>query len=379
MVVSTPVKVAVSVVVALLLTGCDRPKAKGMEPPAPGPVPVSTMSAQSSNVPMVLEATGLTQGSNAAQIYARVSGYLQRINYTEGQKVNAGDLLFTIDPADLTNARDAAKASMMQAQAAHDNARIILDRTRHLTAARAASQQDLDLASANEKTTLAQLESTMAAYSQAKLNLSYARVVAPIGGYVDKRKVDVGTYISPATNGLLTTVYQTDPMYVNFSLSETQKIAYQNAIAAGKVLMPKGGKYQVDLQLADGTTLTRSGSVDFVSPVFDPTTGTASYRATVQNGDGKLLPGQFVKVSLKGLEWNNVLTLPQKVILTGEKGKFVYVAEANNTVSAKVVQIGSWQGENVVITEGLNGSEKIVADGLTKLRPGGAIKLIATH
>jgi membrane fusion protein (multidrug efflux system) len=100
-------------------------------------------------------------------------------------------------------------------------------------------------------------------------------------------------------------------MYINFSLSEAQKIAYQNAISSGKVLAPKNGKYEVELQLADGTTLMRKGTIDFVSPVFDPTTGTASYRATVQNGDGKLVPGQFVKVTIRGLEWNNVLTLPQ--------------------------------------------------------------------
>lgn len=364
---------ALSSVVLIALTGCERPKAAGMEKPPEGPVPVTVAEVKSGNFPALLEATGQTQAFNTVQVYARVSGYLLKRTYTEGQFVTKGETLFSIDPSDLKNSLESAKASYQLANANHINATAVLNRIKPLAQANAASQQDLDSATANERNTAAALMGAKALLGQANLNLSYTTIKAPISGFVDKSKMDVGTYIAAGANSLLTTMYQNDPIYVNFTFSENQKIARQNAIASGKLIVPKNGKYDVELTLGDGTTLERKGEINFVAPFIDPTTGTISYRAVIENRDHKLLPGQFVHVKVKGMEYKNALYIPQKTLMSNEKGKFVYTIEANNTVTAKPVMATEWIGENVLIESGVNAGDKIAADGLAKLKPGADI------
>jgi len=357
----------------LALGGCERPKAAGMEKPPEGPVPVTVTQVKSGNFPAVLEATGQTVAFNTVQVYARVNGYLQKRVYTEGQKVNKGDVLFLIDPSDLQNSLESAKAAYELANANHTNAMAIYNRIKPLAQANAASAQDLDTATANERNSAAALMGAHSVLEQAKLNLSYTTIKAPISGFVDKSKMDVGTYIAAGANGLLTTMYQSDPMYVNFTFSENQKIARQNALASGKLIAPKNGQYEVELTLGDGTVVNKKGKINFISPFIDPTTGTISYRALIDNSDHLLLPGQFVHVKVKGMEWKNALYVPQKTLMTGEKGKFVYSIETNNTVTAKPVIATQWIGENVLIESGVNVGDKIAADGLAKLKPGADI------
>lgn len=364
---------ALSSALLLALGGCERPKAAGMEKPPEGPVPVTVTTVASGNFPAVLEATGQTMAFNTVQIYARVNGYLQKRVYTEGQMVSKGQTLFIIDPSDLKNSLESAKAAFELAHANHTNAMAVYNRIKPLASANAASQQDLDTATANERNSAAALMGARAVLEQAKLNLSYTTIKAPISGFVDKSKMDVGTYIAAGANGLLTTMYQSDPMYVNFTFSENQKIARQNALASGKLIAPKNGQYEVELTLADGTVVNKKGTINFISPFIDPTTGTISYRALIDNRDHLLLPGQFVHVKVKGMEWKDALYIPQKTLMTGEKGKFVYSIETNNTVTAKPVVATQWIGENVLIESGLNVGDKIAADGLAKLKPGANI------
>lgn len=345
----------------------------GMNQAAQGPVPVSVEEVKTADLPATLEATGQTQAFNTVQIYSRVAGYLQKRNYAEGSRVSEGDTLFTIDPSDLINSRDSARAILMQAEASHENAKAILARVKPLAEANAASKQELDTATANERSTAASVASAKASLSQAELNLSYTKIKAPVSGFVDRAKVDLGTYITPGSNGQLTTVYQTDPMYVNFSFSENQRLFFQNAIASGKLVVPKDGKYEVELTLGDKSVLKKSGNINFTAPFFDTATGTMSYRAVFKNEDSKLAPGQFVRVKVKGMQWKDSVFVSQAAVLTGDKGKFVFVQEKNNTVSARPVQVGEWIGKNVVVTSGLNAGEKIAVDGLAKLKPGASV------
>lgn len=358
---------------AVLLGGCERPKAPGMEPPPAGPIQAGVEEVKSANLPASLEATGQTQAFNTVQIYSRVNGYLQKRNYTEGGKVSAGDTLFTIDPTDFKNALESAKAVLMQAEATHSNAKATLARVKPLAEANAASKQELDNAIAAERNGAAAVANARASLSQAEQNMEYTKIKAPVSGYVDRAKIDTGTFISAGANGLLTTVYQTDPMYVNFSFSENQRLAYQNALASGKLISPKEGKYEVELTLGDGSVLNKTGEISFTAPFFDTATGTMSYRATFKNGDQRLAPGQFVRVKVKGLEWRDAVAVPQKAVLTGEKGKFVYVYEKNQTASIRPVQVGDWSGSKVVVTSGLVAGEKVVTDSLTKIKPGSQI------
>lgn len=365
--------IALSGALIIAISGCERPKAAGMEKPPEGPVPLTTTEVKTGNFPAILQATGQTQAYNTVQVYARVNGYLQKRSYTEGSFVNKGDTLFVIDPSDLKNSLESAKAAYDLAAANYTNAKAVLNRIKPLANANAASQQDLDTATANERNSAAALSAAKASLEQAKLNLSYTTIKAPMSGFVDKSKIDVGTYVASGANGLLTTMYQTDPMYVNFTFSENEKLARQNAIAAGKLIAPKDGKYLVELTLSDGTTLERKGNINFIAPFVDSTTGNITYRAQIDNSDHKLLPGQFVQVKVKGMEWKDALYVPQKTLLTGEKGKFVYALEVNNTVSPKPVVAGEWIGENILIESGLKVGDKIAADSLPKLKPGAEV------
>jgi membrane fusion protein (multidrug efflux system) len=357
----------------IAIGGCERPKAAGMQQPPQGPVPVTTTHVKQGNFPAILEATGQTEAYNTVQVYARVNGYLAKRAYTEGSYVTKGTTLFTIDPSDLKNSLESAKAAYDLAVANHTNAKAVLNRIKPLASANAVSKQELDTATANELNTAAAVSGAKASLEQARLNLSYTTIKAPISGFVDQSKVDVGTYVAAGANGLLTTMYQNDPIYVNFTFSENQKLSRQNAIASGRLVTPKDGKYQVELVLSDGSTLARQGQIDFIAPFVDPTTGNIMYRAVLDNSDHKLLPGQFVKVKVKGMEWKNALYLPQKTVLTGDKGKYVYIVEANNTVSPRPVTVSSWIGGNILIEGGLSGNEKIVADSLPKLKPGAEV------
>lgn len=364
---------SLSTALILSFSGCERPKAAGMAKPPEGPVPVTASEVKTGNFPALLQATGQTQAFNTVQVFARVNGYLQKRAYTEGSAVKQGETLFVIDPSDLKNSLNNAKAAYDLASANYTNAKAVLNRIKPLAEANAASQQDLDTATANERNTAAALSAAKASLEQAKLNLSYTTVTAPISGFVDKSKIDVGTYVAAGANGLLTTVYQTDPMYVNFTFSENEKLNRQNAIASGRLIPPKDGKYEIELTLSDGTVFARKGSINFIAPFVDSTTGNITYRAVIDNSDHKLLPGQFVQVKVKGMEWKNALYVPQKTLLTGPQGKFVYAIEANNTVSAKPVVPGEWVGENILIESGVNEGDKIAADGLPKLKPGAEV------
>lgn len=365
--------ITLSLSAILILTGCERPKAAGAEKAPDGPVPVTTIQAQSGTFPAVLEATGQTEAYNTVQIYARVNGYLAKRHYTEGAFVKKGDTLFTIDPSDLKNSLATAQAAYDLASATYTNAKASLERIKTLASSNAASAQDLDSATAAERNAAATVAGAKATLEQAKLNLGYTVVKAPISGFVDRSKIDDGTYITAGTGGLLTTMYQNDPIYVNFTFSENEKLSQQNAIASGRLSAPKNGQYEVELTLSDGSVLSRSGKIDFIAPVIDSTSGTITYRAVLDNSDHKLLPGQFVKVKVKGMEWKNVRYLPQTAVLTGNNGKFVYVVEANNTVSPLPIGVGSWIGENIIVEQGLNGDEKIVSDSLPKLKPGAQV------
>ncbi len=343
----------------LLLGGCERPKMGGMQE-FKGAVPVSFVTVEQKDTPADIVATGQTQAFETVQIYSRVNGYLQARNYVEGSFVKKGDMLYTIDPSDYQTAYNQAEANWV-------NAKEKLEQVKPLYEAKAASRQDLDTAVANEKATKAQFE-------QAKLNLGYTKITSPVNGYADKHKIDTGTYISAASNSnsnWLTTVYQTDPMYVYFYFSDDQKQAFQSAIANGKLVAPQNNRgYDVELTFSDGTKLDRNGTIDFQSPSFSQDTGTMTYRAIFKNKDNNLIPFQFVEVKVKGAVWKDAIVVPQVAVQTGPGGKYVYVVENNNTISSKNVKLGPWVTPNVIITEGLKVGEKVVTNNFAKLRTG---------
>ncbi|MEY4505210.1 MAG: hypothetical protein RL154_1507 [Pseudomonadota bacterium] len=349
------------VAITALLAGCERPKMGGM-PESKGAVPITYSVVEQKDTPADIIASGQSQAFETVQIYSRVNGYLQARNYVEGSFVQKGDLLYTIDPSDYQTAYD-------QADAAWINAKEKLAQVKPLYEVKAASLQDLDTAVANEKSTKAQFE-------QAKLNLGYTRITSPVNAYADKHKIDTGTYISAGTNSSnnwLTTVYQTDPMYVYFYFSDDQRLAYQSALASGKLVAPKNSAFDVELTMSDGSKLERNGTIDFQAPSYDQDTGTMTYRAVFKNKDNRLIPFQFVEVRVKGAIWKDAIVAPQTAVQTGPGGKYVFVVEANNTITSRPVKIGPWVTPNVIISDGLKSGEKIALNNFSKLRTGAEV------
>ncbi len=362
---------------SLNFIGCERPKMQGMEKPPEGNVSISTTIVKEGNFSAIFEATGQTQAFSTVQVYARVSGYLQKRFYSEGSYIKEGQVLFTIDPTDLQNALENAQASYEVANANFLNAQTTYNRIKPLVEANAASNQDLDNAMAQLRVTTASLKGAKSTVNQAKVNLSYTTIKAQVGGFVDKSRIDVGTFVTAGQNGFLTTIYQSDPIYVTFSLNENQRLAQEKAIKSGKLILPKNGVYDIELVLGDGTTINRKGKIDFISPFVDSSTGNITYRAVIENDDHVLLPGQFVRVKIKGMTWQNVLYLPQKAILTSDRGKFIFIVDNNQTVRIAPVFPTVWLGDNVIIENGLKNGDLVAIDNLVKLRPNSQIILKA--
>lgn len=356
------------ILTAFIFSGCNETP-KDTKTPPPTKVSVQTLTPQ--KAPAIIEVSGQTSAFQSVQIYARTTGFLQKKHFLEGSYVTQGKTLFTLDPTDLMHSLAMAKGSYEQAKADYENASTTKERLENLYKSNATTKQELDNAIATFKRTKAMLMSAEASLQQAKQNLSYTEIKAPISGFIDKIKVDVGTLITPSQNGWLTTLYQSDKLYVTFNLSESTRLAIQKAINLGE--LKNNHNQKVTLMLSDGTKVEKTATIDFNAPSFDTTTGTLSYRAILDNSDHKMLPGQFVRINFTIGTWDNAIILPQKAVLTNAKGHFAYIAEKNNTASVRLIQASSWVDDNVVITSGLKTGDNVIVDGVAKLRPGGAI------
>ncbi len=356
---------------AALLTAC---KGGGAAEQHQMPPPmVSVQEVKPADVPVTLEYTGQTAGSREVEIRARVTGNLLKRHYQEGAKVDSGSLLFTIDPAPFEAALAQAEASAASADAQYGKAQRDAARLKQLAGDKAISQKEFDDAVSGEQIALANVKAARAQVQTAKLNLGYTRVTAPISGLTGKAAHSEGALVSPGEAGLLTTVVQTDPIYVNFGFSDNDRLKLDRESGTGQLTLPADGKFAVKVVLSDGTTLSDQGKLDFTANLIDPGTGAQSARATLPNPKGVLKPGQFVKVQLSGATRPHAVVVPQRAVMEGPKGKFVYVVDAKNVANFRPVDVGDWSGTGWVINKGLNAGEKIITDGVVKVRPGAPV------
>ncbi len=223
---------------------------------------------------------------------------------------------------------------------------------------------------AADKTQTALVNGAKAALEKAKLDLSYTNITAPMSGWVDKALQYEGSYISESQNGLLTTIHQTSPIFVDFSIPK-------EAMARINSLMNSEQKNElfVELILADGTTFKNRGKILFFSPTVDVSMGSRQARAEFSNPKGEILPGEFVKVRLKGLKYSSI-TIPHKALMQGAKGSFVFMVDENQTAQIRVVKVGEWIGENIVIQDGIKEGEKIIAQGNARVDVGKVVKVV---
>jgi len=341
----------------------------GMPPPG-----VTAMTVAPKAIPVSFEYVGQTAGSREVEVRARVTGILIKRNFEEGLPVKQGQSLFTIDPAPFEAAASRAQADVAAAEARLEQAKRNVKRFRPLYAEKAVSQKDYDDAVSAEQIGTADVKAARARLAEARLNLGYTRVEAPVSGVAGRSNRSEGSLVS-GPDVLLTSVVQLDPIWVNFGISDNDQARLAKEIQAGRLAMPKDGQFEVALVLADGTQYNQTGKLNFTDVKISAATGTRESRAELPNPDGVLRPGQFVRVVLRGATYPNAVTVPQRAVLEGPQGKFVYVVSEKGSAEPRPVQAGEWSGEEWIITSGVKEGDRVIVDGVMKLGPGAPVRI----
>jgi membrane fusion protein (multidrug efflux system) len=370
------------VLVATLLTACgggegDAKKGKGPGGPGAGmpPPEVTVAPVEPRPVALTFEYTGQTAGSRVIEVRARVGGILLKRNFTEGEAVKQGQSLYQIDPAPFEAALARAEADLAAAQAREQQAQRNAARLKPLIAEKAVSQTEHDDAVSAEAIAAADVKAARARVTEAKLNLGYTRVEAPAAGLASRSERSEGSFIAgPET--LLTTVIQADPIWVNFGIPDLEQARIQKDAEAGRLQLPKNGSFEVELRLSDGSTFPRKGKLNFADVRISPQTGTREARAEVPNPEGRLRPGQFVRVILRGATVPNAVSVPQRAVLESPQGgKFVYVVDEKGTAQPRPIEAGDWIADRWLVTSGLKAGEKVIVDGVMKIGPGAPVRI----
>lgn len=354
------------------LSACQEPVAQPQQ--APPPPEVSVVTVAPANIAASFEYVGQIAGIREIEVRPRVSGILEKWNYVEGSRVSAGQSLFTIDPAPFRAALAQADARHASAQAKLSQAARDAARLKPLWEAKAVSQKDYDDAVSAEQIAAADLKSAQAAVTEARLNLSYTRVEAPIAGITSRALQSEGSLVQ-AQQSLLTTISQIDPAHVIFSFTESEHLKFTRAVSEGRLVLPKGGRFDVRLKLADGSEYAVAGKVDFTDVRVDTSTGTIEARAVVPNPKQLLRPGQFARVQLAGATRPNAIAIPQRAVLEGPNTKIVLTVNAQGVVEPRPIQVGDWQGQNWIVTGGLAAGDRVIVDGMVKARPGSPVSI----
>lgn len=351
----------------------------GPQPPPGGmagfPAPeVTVQTVEPAAYPVSFEYVGQTAGSKDAEVRARVTGIVEKRLYQEGAPVRAGQPLFLIDAKPFETQVAAAEADLARARAQKTQADREAARLKPLAESRAIGQKEADDAASAAELAAAAVKAAQARLAEARLNLSYTRVVSPIDGLSSRAQQSEGSLVNANTT-LLTTVSQVDPIWVLFSVSDNEQLTLNRAMAEGRLSLPRNNAFEVAIRLSDGSTFPRSGRINFADSRVNPQTGTFEMRAEIANADLALRPGQFVRVVLAGAERRAALAVPQVAVLEGPQGKFVYVigkdGEGREIAEARPVVVGDWSqsgGVNVwLIESGLKAGDRVIVDGLARI------------
>jgi membrane fusion protein (multidrug efflux system) len=362
-----------------LLAACDRTVDQAHAAPGAMPPPqVSVVTVQPRDIDTGYEYVGQTAGSRETEVRARISGILENRLYEEGSRVKAGSPLFQIDQGAYKTQLASAEASAGVAQAKYNQAQREFKRLAPLASANAISQKEYDDARSAQETAEATLKQAQATVNEARLNLGYTRVVAPISGVTGVAVKANGSLVTP-TDSLLTTLVQTDPIYVNFSVPEADFLKLSGDVSSGRLSVP--GKraangslgFDVKLKLADGSSYPATGTMNFSSEKVNAATGGFDGRAQIPNPDGTLRPGQFVRITLAGAKRTNAISIPQRAVIDGPMGKMVFTVTPDNKLAPKPVELDGWVNGEWIVTKGLQPGERVLVDGFIKAHDPGMV------
>lgn len=409
-------KLSIAVAILALTAGCTS-KSKDKHDAAPPPATVIVAEVQQKTVPIYSEFVGQTTADETVQLRARVEGVLQKVYFREGAPVKKGQLLFTIDKRPFAAALQSAKAlaaksvsdlaqasqrtDVLEAQAQLADAQAVLTRADQdvnrlapLAKEKAVTEQDLDAAVAAQKSARAtvdarkanltnleaavkytierakaEVDASKARVTQAELDLSYCDIYAPISGVIGFLQVDEGNLVGRGDATLLATVSASDPLLVDFNVSEIDYLKLTDPKTVGK----NASKMHFDLLLSDESQHPYQGTFRVLDRTVDPTTGTLKAQATFPNPGSYLRPGQFARVRVAVAERENAILVPARAIQELQGAKTVMVVDGENKVSLRTIKVGDKADKDVVVLEGLSGGERVIVEGMQKVRPGGVV------
>jgi membrane fusion protein, multidrug efflux system len=341
-------------------------------PPAPPPPAVSTVKVAPKPATFTVDYVATTEAINTVEIRPRVTGVLEKQLPIEGEHVRPGQLLFVIDQQPYIAALAQAKATLAQSQATLEQAQHDLARAQALAMIDAISQQELDAAIARAKAGLAAVDAGQAAVKTAQLNLGYTSITSPIDGVMGRAQMRLGS-LATANTSLFTTLYQTDRMYVNLSISEARLLALQRQY--GRALDQKSTTAPpFRLFLVDGSEYAEAPKLNFIAPAVDDRTGTLAVRLEVPNPKQLLHAGQFARVQVAAVQDPHAIVLPQRAIQELQGKNFVWILDANGKAQQRDVRMGLRTGTDWQVEQGLKAGEIVIVDGVQRLRPGMAVK-----
>ena len=343
--------------------------------PAP-PVPqVEVITIATQRVPDEPEFIGQAEASRPVEIRPQVTGILKAVLYREGRDVKQGDRLYQIDPVPFQGAAASAKAKIAQAEARLVQAKQDVARVKPLLAEQAVSQKDVDDAVAGGLAAEAALQGAKADLIKAQFDLDNTLITAPIDGLIERSRYYEGRLVSAQTD-LLTVIHRVDPMYVVVSVPETFILRRRRDVEAHRIQHPGVYKLRGALTLMDGTVYPNEGVLDLLEPGLRTETGARQFRITFPNPKRILLPGQFVKVRFKGDVKTEAVLVPQRAVLQGPAGPFVFVVNGEDKVEMRDVVASDWKGSQWLIDAGLKAGDRVVVNGLMKIGPGAPVKAV---
>jgi RND family efflux transporter MFP subunit len=354
----------------LALAGCE--ERNTFVPPPPPKVDVALPVKQT--VKRFLNATGNTAAVNSATLVARVPGFLESINYKDGDTVKAGTTLFVIEPKPYELALDQMKAAQSSAAASTKQLQADYQRQVDLTAKNFASKATLDQATAARDAAVAKQQQSEVDIEQAQLNLSYTQVKAPFDGIVTAREVSIGQLVGSGGPTTLATIVQLDPIYVNFAVSEDDVLRIRADIKRRGLTQADLKKIPVEVGLQTETGYPHKGTLDYAAPSVTASTGTLPVRAVLANADRQLLPGYFVRVRVPLADEPDALLVPDRAVGTDQSGRYVLIAGKDDVVEQRKVEIGQQVGELRVIEKGIGADDRVVISGLLSAVPGQKIE-----